>query len=587
MGQKIGNFLKTLFFAGTFYTFAASDQVVVKVIDASGKQVRTVGVGVPFEVQVIVSDTNVHNVQPKIETNPELRISAVGTSTNMTTINGKTTVKKIYTYRTYCNQEGEYIIGPAHVTIGGKDTASSSVTIQASLKVDNKARNQYEPAFLHFDIDKKNLYKGESATVTITCYYVDDQVQLDGIANPSFDGCYAQPLEGPVSGSEVKNGIVYRYLQWRTEIFPEKIGTITLPAIEAEILVHQKQSRDQVVDLFSMMNHMTGGRTSRKMLYSNALSIQVNPLPEYPETVQAVGNFVKLSSLLSAREALQGEGVVYTLELVGSGNFATLPHPSLNLPEGLSVYESNTNIHDLGSGLFKKDFEYIIQGVHPGDYTLDEQSVTFFDTKTKTYKKLSTHQSYTLTINAAPDTAVQKVADNDDKKDSVIDEKTSLSNKDFSIVHVTKWRERSIRIIPWKWFFVAVFLLMLFSLYKIYGFFFSKTLQTCSSYTDYYFAAKYAKESLEKAQKENDIQKIYDIFITYFSQRLYLSKELLHSNAIVKMLKERGMPEKTLDSWESFFMELYALKFSYNVSKQNETFYTLAYEWIIKLEKYV
>ena len=97
MGQKTGKFfLLTLVL---FYALAADPQVFLRVVDPHGQQLTTLGLGVPFVVDVEISGEGAGISEPDVKTSPAISLMPGGTSSSVRTINGHTTVKKNYRYQ--------------------------------------------------------------------------------------------------------------------------------------------------------------------------------------------------------------------------------------------------------------------------------------------------------------------------------------------------------------------------------------------------------------------------------------------------------------------------------------------------------
>lgn len=572
MVQKIG---KSFFLSGLlFCSLFADSGVLLRVMDMNGQQLTTLGLGVPFIVDVEISGEGAGISEPDVKTSPAIALMPGGTSSSVRTINGHTTVKKNYRYQATVDREGTYLIGPASVEKDGTQIASNSVELQVSAQPQKAESGQHEKVFLEISTSKNNVYWAEAVTFTLRFYHLDD-VRLDSIAQPTFPGCKASELKGPVSGTESRDGIMYRYLEWKALLYPEEVGRITLPAVGAHVTMQDTARSSSQFDVFSMMDHMLGGSGQRKTIYSNALILQVKELPEYQEKVTAVGLFTGLSAKVNLDQASQGEGIVYTLELVGAGNFSMLGHPQLTLPEGLKHYESNTKFHSLGAGMHKKDFEYVVQGIEPGSYTIEPQTVTYFDVKNHAYKTLKT-KPILVTI------AGQKEIKTETIKPDMHDENQSDI---FLVEHGTKWRVVPGRFIPWFWFLLLALIPRLF-LFLRSGLRFWRNYQERNTVLfNYKNAFKQARLRIKECGKNPKPVDLYHICIDFFAARLQITKSEVSEAVIERALQQRGMSVESIEAWRQFFTHITEAAFASDSSLDTAHIATLLLEWISKFER--
>lgn len=93
MGQKIGKLVVATAFL--FCSLYGDPGVLLRVMDMNGQQLTTLGLGVPFLVDVEISGEGAGISEPDVQTSPVIALMPGGTSSSVRTINGHTTVKKI------------------------------------------------------------------------------------------------------------------------------------------------------------------------------------------------------------------------------------------------------------------------------------------------------------------------------------------------------------------------------------------------------------------------------------------------------------------------------------------------------------
>ncbi|MFT6765914.1 MAG: hypothetical protein ACJAZS_000808, partial [Alteromonas naphthalenivorans] len=501
MAQRIG---KTFFLLLlTTRLLYADPQVAIKVTDGNGYETKTIGMGMPFLVTVEVSGDAGGISNPDLEGHPPFSLQSAGTSSSIRTVNGQTSVKKQYRYQGRIDKEGEYTIGPAHVHKDGKTFSSESVELEVTH--DQVIPETREAAFLKIDIAKKEVFVGEKISFSLRFYYANNDVRIEGVEPPEFEGFKSTKLKGPQTGKETIDGVVYRYQEWQCILYPKQVGDVVIPAVNAQVSVVVSQSRGSGGggDLFSFMDHMMGGRSRRQAMYSNALTLSVKPLPDNDMSTGAVGHFTGLTAKVNLDKAVEGEGVVYTLELIGDGNFVMINHPQLQVPEGLKFYDSNTHFTSLAAKTFKKDFEYVIQGIEPGTYTIDEQEFTYFDIHKKAYRTL---KSKPLKVVITPGIVAKQVADQKEEHDA---EQVSYDHELEDVLYVTKWRFRIPRFIDWLWFSLLALLPVVFMSFVFIKKRWSLYQEKYAPHYGYKNAFKFAKQKIEQCKKSGSTTQLY------------------------------------------------------------------------------
>ena len=133
--------------------------------------------------------------------------------------------------------------------------------------------------------------------------------------------------------------------------------------------------------------------------------IEGKPLPPTDKQCQGVGHFTRFTASLNASQLAEGDAALLTLALEGDYP-DSVQTPVLNLPSELRSYESTSKMSTL-HGTTVQTWEYVVQGLKPGTFTIPAQSIRFFDTNSRQYKTLKTEP---LTITYTPSTRAKVVA---------------------------------------------------------------------------------------------------------------------------------------------------------------------------------
>lgn len=224
--------------------------------------------------------------------------------------------------------------------------------------------------FLRLAADKKDLYVGEQATVTLSIYSRVELASVDSVTVPKFEGFWSEDLDAPtqlVAEIQSVNGVPYkRYLLRRKAVFPVRAGTLKVEPAESDITAG-----------FLFAAH----KLHRN---SNPLVFNVKPLPAGANagfSATQVGQW-KLS-LETDRDAVPlGDPLTIRVVLEGSGNLNNVRPPKPVFPEGLKAYEPTpkdepaTKAQRLGG---KRVLEYLVKPERTGSFVIPGLEFQYFD----------------------------------------------------------------------------------------------------------------------------------------------------------------------------------------------------------------
>ena len=557
----------------------ADVSAALRVVDQRGKPLQKAGIGIPFVIDVEVMAGSRHQQRhPQLITPPTLQVVQRGTSNSVRSINGETIVRTTFSYQAVADEEGVVTIGPARVETASGDVVESNtvrLTIAPEQEIKNEDR-QVGGAFIELKVDNQEPFVGEAVSFSIRFYSTQENTHLEQLQEPLFKGFRHTALEGPATGTTKKNGIEYQYLEWKALIFPTQEGRLVIPSLLAYVtlpLEHPRNSRG--MDMFTLVNHMFGaGKTEQ--IYSNALTLQVKPLPAHDPATTAIGKFSSFHAKLSSPEAETGEGVTLTLELVGQGNFQMIGHPKVVMPEGLKHYDSHAKDHLLTATMVKKDFEYVVQAVRPGAYEIPSQSFTYFDSKAREYKVLHS-RPVKLTVRGEMKNSTKQV--DIDQSVEKIDRPEEMPplEKTLKGGGLGK-RDR----LPWLLFLCIALLLSIPLFWKLaVGLWLSYHIRNASS-IGYNRAFKLARGRIKSAHQHKNDSELYHILMDLFSARLQVPRSEISEADIEHALRKAGLSEEQIAEWRKFFSHVMAVAFS-ALPASGDLYEKLSY-WIAILE---
>ena len=581
IGKKVILVLLSLCFFGKVFS-QVSVSLHVKGRD-SGGEIKTVGVGIPFLLEVVVDNAPDSIGAPEVDGLEKFsRINSLS-MTRATITNGVVSKKRIFQYTIKAAKPGKYILGPALLDVDGDSYRSDQVDIEVSLQSSTenvKDEKKKRGVIVEASVDKGNLFVGEQALFKIKAYYFGG-AKIDGISEPDFQKFSATKLEGPFKRREKRGDEVREYFEWRSLIFPKEFGEIVIPAITIQYAVEERDDRSRGLWGFVGLSH---SYALKKHAYSNAIKINSSLLPNNKNEIKAIGHFRSFSADVDRKKGQEGEGIILSLTLEGEGNFEMLEYPKLRLPSTLKAYESSHDIVNLSNSLTDraKKFSYVVQGVKPGTWEIPRQSFLYFDTGSKSYKKIKTNPIM-LTIEALASVPVKEK--NPDSKDlpQTVDRNDS---KVCPIRNYGPWFPVAQHKIPWWIFFVITFCSGIFVFVPIFGRVFLCYRKIVEPERKKRKAFKLARKKLLSEQKKNNILALYDIFNTLISDKLGIDKGALSEDIIAKKFLVCGLEKKKIDEWGDFYSTLAGFVFfreKVDQSKYNKIF-EMADKWIEELE---
>ncbi len=325
-------------------------------------------------------------------------IGGPNTSVSNSWMNGVRSYAKTYSYFLSPKRQGTLKIGEATIEIEGEiyRTKDVNVLVTAPVQRPNDPYNTEtvatENIHLIAEVSDPNPYLNEAITVVYKLYVsvntgVRNWRELD---NPKYNDFWSQNIE--IKGLQVLNGKYkgedYRYVVLRkTVLYPQKTGKLDIEPYVLDVTVEVPTNRR---DIFGGRHMATVNRT----VSAGNRTINVKPLPEEgkPDDFSgAVGDF-KFNVITSKSELNASESLDARVEVTGTGNMKLFQLPELNLPSSLEVYEPehNENVRtDLGGMRGSISDNYTVVPQYKGKYPIPSISFSYFDLKTKTYKRIS------------------------------------------------------------------------------------------------------------------------------------------------------------------------------------------------------
>ena len=341
---------------------------------------------------------------------PGLEFVAVGQSSQMESINGRTTSESSVIYQVIPRRVGIFTIpgSPPLVLRVRASGASAPTSSTGALNTSPAAGSamatsathltQDGTAFVRLRLPKHQLYVGESVPVDIQVGLRDGLVAtLNGL--PSFAGDFFtlnNLSTKPEEAQEIIGGQPFTVLTWHSALAAVKPGTTSL-TIDTPLTVRM-QARQPAVpnpfgdpalnDVFNdpfFKNFFGGGGTTEKEITLPSPPVKVNvmalPTQNRPDGFNgAVGHF-KISTELSAATTKVGDPLTLRLHVSGAGNFDRVRSGMLGSTDAWKAYPPTSTFTPADSASYQgeKVFEQAIIAKEPGTHTLPGLAFSYFD----------------------------------------------------------------------------------------------------------------------------------------------------------------------------------------------------------------
>lgn len=276
-----------------------------------------------------------------------------------------------------------------------KQPAANNSTNRSPEKTTNNNQVSNEQIFIRAIPSKTKVKEQEGLLVTYKLYTRVDISSMQNPKFPEFQGFMAQEVPRPNNPQwemENYNGLNYNTAIIRqTVLYPQKTGQLNIDKGSFDFVIqvrNQTKSRSIFDDFFDNYSEV------KKTIYCNSIHIQVSPLPAgKPANFSGVVGQLAMTSKISSNKIKANEAVTIQLKISGNGNMKMIPTPEITFPADFEAYDPKINnaFKVSASGQSgTKTIEYLVIPRFPGTFEIPSVSIGYFDTKSNTYKVLST-----------------------------------------------------------------------------------------------------------------------------------------------------------------------------------------------------
>ncbi len=331
----------------------------------------------------------------------------LGPSTSVSIVNGDYHSEHSFIYDLFPNKIGRFQIPAISATIAGQTYRTKPIDIEVfessaqaqAVGGETSDQNQApspqslkDKIMVMASVDKTDVYLNERVPLTVKLLIND--VPIRDIQYPLFDktGFMVDAFDKPLQSSQVVNGVRYDIIEFKTNIYPNRLGDLSVgPAqIQGNVIYKtgQENPLDQDNSFFgsNIFNNFFDSYATRPVtVTSQPILLHVSPLPQdnRPQDFSgAIGQF-DFQANVSPLQVKAGDPLTLKMELKGSGNFKNLKMPVFKAP-GFKSY--GPQIKDVGD---EKTAEEVIIPTWAGIKEVPALHFSYFDTSIKDYKTIT------------------------------------------------------------------------------------------------------------------------------------------------------------------------------------------------------
>jgi hypothetical protein len=338
----------------------------------------------------------------------------------------------------------------------------------------NLPKNPDEAFFVQCDVDKTDVYEGEQITVNWYIYTRGNILSLDRVKFPELRGFWKEIIEEVPAlnfSEEIVNGVAYRKALLASHaLFPIKPGTATIDPYRIKA---QVQLPSNPFSAFGFGKPYTFTKASAEV------KINVKPLPTEGRPTDfsgAVGQFDVTAKVEGGNQFPVNQPFSLKVRFEGRGNAKLIELPTLNLPQGIEIYNTKSDSKFFKNGKSYKEFEVLIIPRQEGELEIPAMSFSEFDPQLKRFVSKKTEAIH-LKIVANPNAANgQQTLAATPGSSAAVTSGTTLPPKPQLPPLLMSWESTTAfahlrsQILLWLGIFLAVLIALFFKARKELGF---------------------------------------------------------------------------------------------------------------------
>ncbi len=483
-----------------------------------------------------------------------------------------------YRFRIVPLQPGEYVIGPFAYEHDGEvfELPARTLRVVAPRHADGREESVHDLSDLVFatlEVDRDRVYIHEPFTLTLAIYSRELNLGRDvSLMNLPDTGISTQPFQELRPVREIVGDRIYDVRRYQTQIRPLTSGTIHLaPELRIQVLVQRSRERGRgPFDDPFFRGFFSNYDAHPIELSLDPVEVIARPIPaERPASYTGgVGSF-DFSVRVQPKEVRAGDPITLTIMIEGEGNMDAVAAPSLQDSDLFRVYPPRLTNQDLNRALTRgrKLYEQVIIPRTEEAREVPPLEFSYFDPRRERFETV-VQGPFELAISPA-DPAETRVVRGDD----VTGERaTRVVGHDIMYLMPAPNRWANAQDGPWyvRPTFLAlqtlppalVLAVLLFARRR-------RALDADVALARRYRAPRSARRGLrqaEQALRNHSVSDFHDgvwlALTAYFGNRLNLPPGSVTVDEVQRVMREKGMDEKTLKAIGYLFADCEHMRFA-------------------------
>ncbi len=340
----------------------------------------TVNEGETFTLNLRVSGSD--DGQPDVSPlQKDFEVLGTGQRSEIQIINGNVESQRAWTITLSPRKAGKLVIPP--ITIGKDSSSALEVTVLPAAAASDSGADQGD-VFIEVNTRPDSVYVQEQLLYSVRLYYAAP-LRQGNLSEPTLDNAIVQKLGDDGKFETQRGGRRYQVIERRYAIFPQRSGTLEIPAVvfDGDVSDQSRRSGDPLFDNFNPS-------TRHVRLRSRKFDIQVAAQPAtYKGATWLPAQDISLEEKWSpeAPQFRVGEPVTRTVIVRAKGLSASqMPDLSQPDPVGLKLYPDQAQTHISTSEdalVSEREQKTAMIPLQAGDLTLPAIHLDWWDTEAK------------------------------------------------------------------------------------------------------------------------------------------------------------------------------------------------------------
>jgi len=300
-------------------------------------------------------------------------------STELRIINGQQSFKTTWRFELEPKRAGEIRI--AGLTVGNLQTSPLTLSVRPRSGASQASRD--DQIFLEIAVEPENPYVQAQVKLSVRLFYTVPLLSGE-LDEPVLDDAVLERLDDDIRYEANRNGQRYRVIERRYAFFPEKSGSLTIPALAFQGRMADASNSRYWPDNLLYRGH---GRQVRRV--SEPKTLQIRPRPASfsgPHWLPSAGLTLREEWPQQPVEFRVGEPVTRAL-IIEAQALSAAHLPELTIPDSpqFRVYPDQpvTNDRIQGTSIIgRREQHMAIVPTQPGELTLPAIRLPWWDTRT-------------------------------------------------------------------------------------------------------------------------------------------------------------------------------------------------------------